>query len=445
MLSKTVMQWGNKRMDMKIRNWIASILCVVGACIISVIASPFQPAYSSEVIIPGLMTQNQCTTQSISLSACAENNYNVINHRLNFAVDDTKGFIIPSGIYPVPTLPFNSDASLKGAGAGVTVLKFVAVAGLPNNGTVIDVSSTVNRQIYISLSDMSLDGGGIANGLQLKDTVNSHIQNLSLLNVFWGVIVRENNSTLYLDNITIKNDAGSPTMVGGMTIGQLAHPTNTQSNTDVHVTNVLVQGDYVANGSSPVCQYGILVQSGISGLYANRLSAVKCEVGVAVVKASGADTWTIPEWIFCTDCLADTNQKTGWLIQDARGLTLNSSWAGYSGNTGLDLVNVSSASIQAMKIYNNGGDGIRVEAGSQDIIIQGNLVEQNGMNGTTSNGIYTAGAQVITRNNIVRNTTGVVTQTPTPPLTCGINRGGGTVLGASVTDNIIQNATTPVC
>lgn len=432
-------------MNRKSRNWIFSIRCAVAACIISVLVSPFQPAYSSEVIIPGLMTQNQCAAQSISLSACATNNYNVINHRLNFAADDTKGFIIPSGIYPVPTLPFNSDASLKGAGAGVTVLKFVAVSGLPNNGTVIDVYSTVNRQIYISLSDMSLDGGGIANGLQLKDTINSHVQNLSLLNVRWGVIVRENNSTLYLDNISIKNDVGSATMVGGMTIGQLANPNNTQSNTDVHVTNVLVQGDYAANGSNPVCQYGVVVQSGVSGLYANRLSAVKCQIGIAVIRASGADAWTIPEWIFCTDCLADTNQRTGWLVQDARGLTLNSSWAGYSGNTGLDLVNVSSASVQAMKIYNNGGDGIRVETGSKDIILQGNLVEQNGMNGATSNGIYTAGTQVITRNNIIRNTPGVVTQDATPSLTCGINRGGGSVLGASVTDNIIQNATTPVC
>lgn len=412
-------------------------------------------ANASEVVIPDLWTKTYCDNQNpvITESDCAVHNYSVINHRLNYASGDTKGFQIPAGIYPVPTLPITVSASLKGAGVGVTTLKYVAASNPSADTAVLDVFTGGSDRILVSISDLSIDGYGssVANnrgiGIKIKDTVNSHFANISMTNVKWGVIVRENNATLYIDGVSIKNVPALAThnMAGGMTIGQLGNPTDTQSNTDLHITNILVEGDF-SGSNNATCDYGVVIRSGVSGVYGNRISAVKCDVGFSIVRDANAAAWIVPEWIFCTDCLADTNRLEGWYVKDARGVTLTGSWSGTSGGIGLKLENVSAATIQGMKIFNNDGDGVRVESGSQDVLLLGNLIEQNGLTAANANGIYTAGQRVITRNNIIRNTANIVVQKTTPQLTCGINRGsGGTVLGASTDDNIIQNAATPIC
>lgn len=406
-------------------------------------------ADAEEVLVPGLKTESQCTTQAMTAAACAAHNYNILNHRLNYANDSDEGYILPSGVFPVPMLAIGKDASLKGAGAGVTTLKFTPVSGHSGDDSVIHVASTLNRRISVSLSGLTLDGGGTVDGLQIKDSENARFSELSIANAKYGLIAIENNVRLYIDTVAITTPLGNgSSLLGGVVIGKFAsQPDNTQSNIDIHLTNISVAGDFDPEhgDTDAVCDSGVTIRSGTSGVYANRISVARCDYGFIVEKISGPYPWVVPEWIFCADCIADTSRKTGWRIQDARGLSLNGSWSGTSGEFGVELVNVRSATLQGLKVYNNGFDGIHIGENSKEVVVQGNLIDRNGTTSGTHHGIYTAGHQIITRNNIISNASDVVVEGTANALTCGIKIGGGSVQGASTNDNIIQNATTAVC
>jgi hypothetical protein len=401
-------------------------------------------ANATEVIIPGLKDATSAPCVS-SPASCAADNYAILNHRLNYATGSDKSFIIPSGVYYVPSLAISADASLRGAGPGVTTLKYVAVGGHAP-AAVLAISSTQARST-VSVSDLTLDGAGLVDGVTIKDTDRTRIDHVLIVNVHWGLKILENNVGLSASNISIQN-AQSESLFGGVLIGEYtAPPTVTQSNIDIFLDTIQITGDYdPASHPTSTCSYGVLIQGGTSGVYGNKVSAVRCRTGfTSAIYPGTTDPWVVPEWIFCTDCIMDTIKETGWLFSAARGVTLDGSWSGTSGQAGIVLGHVSAATITGMKSFNHGAEGLRIEESSKEIVIANGLFELNARTSIQKDGIYTAGDGVVLRNNIISNAANVVSTEPPQTLQCGIRAKTGATLGASNSDNLIRNATNAVC
>lgn len=331
-------------------------------------------------IVIRVRTAEQCELDGIGeILDCAYANRDILVE----AVDRGEAFLLPPGRFPIaPTRLGGHAGTLSGAGVASTVL--YDIRGSRDVGDTLDVRGA-ETTTSLTIRDLTVEGHAEHPGIGVKDCRDCRIENVKVTGALWGIHLRENNLGTSLVGVSIEQ----PTE-WGVAIGSeyVRPPTVTQSNIDTFLTRVQVTGDFDAgSGRRSTCDAGVVIRGGTSGVYMNGVSSVRCFRGFEITLAEAAEV--IPEWIFATDCLADTNANNGWHIEQVRGLSLDGSWSGHSGGDGVYIRDGRALSFDQVRAFNNGRAGINLGGGS-DVVVSDSHISQNNASGGCASGIYVA-------------------------------------------------------
>jgi hypothetical protein len=403
-------------------------------------ASMLSAAKGAEVT--GLSTSGSSACSQIA--TCAASNSSILNNLLSTSspADEVR---IPAGNYPISPLSISRDATLTGSGKGLTTL---TVYG--SGTTSISVSAGSSSRVTVSLSGLTLAGAanGSFVGIAVKDGNDITIKDVIIANPSVGIALRGNNLATRIEDVTVDLPAQGGILFGDYPAGTVVN--TTQSNIDTYLSNIQIVGDHKSGQQGiPQCQYGILIYSGASGVYGNHVSAVGCGIGYVLdIYANVSAATIIPEWIFCTTCLADTSAGNGWEIRHGRGVTLNGSWAGNNGSSGLYANEVYGLVLNSFKSYNNFNAGITLDSKSQEVVVSSSHISQNNRaNSGCASGIYVAsGARKILLTGNIVSSAPLVDPTGSSQMKCGIEvRDGASVAQAKAAGNLISNIQIPSC
>lgn len=294
----------------------------------------------------------------------------------------------------------------------------------------INTSATTKQAIYlpvghyritatlnISASNTTIYGTDSANTIIVQDTPSAyifHVVNGSApvdrltfrrLNLYYSVnhptgiaVVCENCWRTYFQQVNFGSAAAGAYLSSGLWVtggNQVFVEDSTVTNDtsqgmyftdvgDVFLSNVEVNQLDNDTGST-----GIIFDSGVGGVYATNVNVTAGETAFLFENTKGT---VPPNFGFFTNCLADTTNGFGWYFQAATSMRLTNSWAATAADTGIIVFNVNGLSITDSRIYNNGGYGILLNAGAQNVTIKDSTITGNSrLAAGTKPGIYVTG------------------------------------------------------
>ncbi len=343
--------------------------------------------------------------------------------------------LLPPGIFPINPVRITQDGvTVRGAGLRVTVLKDIRSGG--DSSDTIDIRAPGGSDpITVQLSGFAIEGDPSGRGIGLKDTRETSLESIRVQGAKAGVHVRENNTGLHLAQIRVEMPSE-----GGIILGSdyVEPPEGNPTIVDTYLTEIAVSGLVESSYASATrCEHGIVIRSGVAGVYGDRVSVQRCKKGFATTLYPRSTH--SPERVFCSQCMVDASDGDGWFIEAAHGLFLSNSWSSSGGGVGVQLLGGKGITLQAMHIYNNQYAGISA-ADVEDLIVNGSHIAQNNSSGQCASGIYLApsvrGASIV--GNLIDNKgTGTA---EARPLKCHIELRAGLRNDYSITGNQMDQA-----
>ncbi|MFT4280162.1 glycosyl hydrolase family 28-related protein [Microbacterium sp.] len=141
----------------------------------------------------------------------------------------------------------------------------------------------------------------------------------------------------------------------------------------VEIGDVLMS-DLEVNLSSNTTDIGIHLDTNVGGAY---LTNINVNGGGTGLLTTNSRNGVPPNYLFLTNFLADTQAVIGMDLQSAQSVVMTNGWAASAGQTGIVIGDVLGITISASRIYNNGGVGIDVTDGAQDVSIQDSRIAGN--------------------------------------------------------------------
>lgn len=375
-----------------------------------------------------LRTVEVCAEDGIAdVLACARSN----RDRLEAGLLDDGAYLLPAGRFPLaPTTLANADTVLVGAGVGLTILE--DVRSPDEEGDTLEIHHFEGRRTT-TVRGLTLEGDPDHPGIGIKDCLMCQVQDVRVVDALWGVHLREHNLGTRIVDVVVDQPVEWGVAVGSEYVEP---PTVTQSNVDTFLERVQVTGDFNEHTEEHSrCAAGVEIRGGSSGVYLDGVSAVRCHRGFEIVRAPDADV--LPEWIFATDALADTNVHNGWHVEAVRGLFMSGSWSGFNGGDGVYVGEARVASLDDVRVFNNAGGGIVVGSGTNVQVTDSN-VSQNNRGDRCASGIYASAdvSNLVISGNVIDNNE-VVTDT-VRPLKCSVELRAGLADDYVVHGNVVD-------
>lgn len=136
----------------------------------------------------------------------------------------------------------------------------------------------------------------------------------------------------------------------------------------------LMMADLEVNLSSNPTDIGIHLDTNVGGAYMTNINVNGGGTGLLTTNSRNG---VPPNYLYLTNFLADTQAQIGMDLQSAQSVVLTNAWAASAGETGIVVGDVLGLTVSASRIYNNGGIGIDVTSGAEDVSIQDSRIAGN--------------------------------------------------------------------
>jgi len=140
------------------------------------------------------------------------------------------------------------------------------------------------------------------------------------------------------------------------------------------VGDVIMSNVEVNQPDDSTSSVGVVFDTGVGGIYATNVNVTGGHTGFLFENTGNQAK---PNFGFFTNCLADTLNGVGWNFQSALSMRLTNSWAATAKVYGMIVKDVQGLSITDSRIYNNGAEGILMQAGATDVTIKDSTVTGN--------------------------------------------------------------------
>ncbi|MFB2567019.1 glycosyl hydrolase family 28-related protein [Rhizobium sp. IMFF44] len=282
------------------------------------------------------------------LSCCADDIERIVSHL------PTNGATIyfPPGDYALTRSITIERSGVSLLGAGRNTSRFISER--PDHSYFIFGTSS-NQVTNFSVRELGFNSRTTREEgayLHLNNVFNSKIADCSFANSHIAVNV-ENTSFFYMTDCMIIDP--SP----GTGLGVLVHGNGRHN--DQYFSRVFVQSQ---DRSAP-CAAGFRLANS-QALWMTRCGAYHCEIGVHIIATSGRTC----EHLFFSENHSDNCVSDGWLIEAGEAATVRriqfmGDWAASNGGRGWTARSsggtVDDISLQAVRVYNNGGAGVFAE------------------------------------------------------------------------------------
>ncbi len=211
--------------------------------------------------------------------------------------------------------------------------------------------------------------------IKIVNAEHTVVRDIRIESPYGGLLVQDAFDTHIHGDIYIRNSVAYDMKLQGTG--------TTPTCIDVFFSNILGEGT-----AGNVTKTGLIIDSGVSGVYAVNSDFAQGTVGINVQNTVVGGVRA--EYLFFTSILSDSTASSGWLINaDCKGLYYNDCWASTAAGTGsgFELSNGTGHMFTNCKAYNNSRHGINI-TGAAEVHITGGQYSGNSTSvANTYNGI----------------------------------------------------------
>jgi len=255
-------------------------------------------------------------------------------------------------------------------GLGATFIKNTAsgigliVQGSPGSGGPSGTKRqrSVIEGIKFSVSIAQTSG----TALKVVNCEHTLLQDIQTESVYNAIFIQDSFDTHIVGKTYFRNSVFCDLLIQG---------TGAQTCVDTFFYGILGEGV-----SGNTTKYGLILDSGISGVYGSKCDFTQGLVGVNVQNSTVGSGGTIPEYVFLDTILTDSNASSGWLINaNCKAFFYTNCWGSTAGaGSGFILASGTGHFLTDCKAIGNTQHGISIQ-GANEIQIRGGVFSGNSL------------------------------------------------------------------
>lgn len=346
---------------MKIRKksrWVAAVAATALAA--SAIGVVMTQSATASLAVPG---EFNAVVDCAAIPDGTTDNLSALTACISDAADEGKTIFFPPGEYAIDGALDVTEGGYTFYGNNRETVKIIQQDSAADIFNVDSGTSAVVNQLTLSGMELSYEStSATGTAIDLHNAWRVYVQNM-------GIGDNRNPANTHGGGSGIRAE-------GGAQLNILETVFSYPVDTAIYAigTGDVMMSDLEVNLAHNSTTTGIELDTNIGGAYLTNVNINGGGIGLLTTNSLNGIP---PNYLFLTNVLADTQAVIGMDLQSAQSVVMTNSWAASAGTTGIVIGDVLGISINDSRIYNNGGVGIDVTDGAEDVSIQASRIAGN--------------------------------------------------------------------